>query len=92
MMPAPRKSRLYDTAKDSATPTLNDVPVSVDFPRLLVDLSLSRRTGNRLLAAGLLPPPDLMVGNKRIWLRSTIETWLRSKPRLPGRGGKGGLK
>jgi excisionase family DNA binding protein len=52
-------------------------------------VGLGEKTMRRLLAANLLPPADLIVGgNQRRWTRQTVEAWLRTKPRLPGRGGK----
>jgi hypothetical protein len=54
-------------------------------------LGLSCRTMTRLLAANLLPAPDLTIGkNQRRWTQRTVEAWLRTRPRFPGRGRKRG--
>jgi hypothetical protein len=54
-------------------------------------VGLSEKTMRRLLAANLLPGADLIVGgSQRRWTRRTVEAWLRTRPRLPGRGGKRG--
>ena len=53
-------------------------------------LDISTRSLDRAIAAGLLPTPDLTVGSSPRWSPSTIERWLRSHPRLPGRGKRGG--
>jgi hypothetical protein len=50
-------------------------------------LRFSTRTLNRLMAAGSLPPPDLVIGKSPRWSPRTVEKWLRSRPRLPGRKG-----
>jgi hypothetical protein len=38
---------------------------------------------------GLTPAPDLILGNQPRFSSSTIERWLRTHPRLPGRGKRG---
>ena len=50
-------------------------------------LGLSVRSLDRANAMGLLPCPDLVCGRSPRWSPSTIERWLRTKPRLPGRKG-----
>jgi hypothetical protein len=88
MMPAPRKPCLYDTAKDSTASSPTDVSdTCFYFDGLAAFLNLSRRTLSRLVAGGLLPPADLTLKgrNQRRWMRTTIETWLKSRPKLPGR-------
>ena len=50
-------------------------------------LGLSVRSLDRANAMGLLPCPDLVCGRSARWSPSTIERWLRTKPRLPGRKG-----
>lgn len=56
-----------------------------DKARLARFLGLSVRSLDRANAAGLLPCPDLICGRSPRWSPSTIERWLRTKPRLPGR-------
>jgi hypothetical protein len=46
----------------------------------------SIRSIDRAAAMGLLPPPDLMLGRSPRWSPETVERWLKSRPRLPGRG------
>ena len=53
-------------------------------------LQISIRSIDRARALGLLPAPDLTVSNRPRWSPSTIQRWLRTKPRLPGRGGHHG--
>jgi hypothetical protein len=50
-------------------------------------LGLSVRSLDRANALGLLPRPDLVVGRSPRWSPDTIERWLRTRPRLPGRKG-----
>ena len=53
-------------------------------------LGLSVRSLDRANAMGLLPAPDLVVGRSPRWSPQTIERWLKTRPRLPGRGGRHG--
>jgi hypothetical protein len=50
-------------------------------------LGISIRSWTRAAAMGLTPAPDLVMGRSPRWSPSTIQRWLRSKPRLPGRVG-----
>jgi hypothetical protein len=50
-------------------------------------LETSVRTLDRAAALGLLPAPDLVLGRSPRWSPTTIERWLRNRPRLPGRKG-----
>jgi hypothetical protein len=52
-------------------------------------LAISVRSLDRANAMGLLPPPDLMISRSPRWSPSTVEKFLRTRPRLPGRA-KGG--
>ncbi len=61
--------------------------VCYDKARLARFLGLSVRSLDRANAAGLLPCPDLVCGRSARWSPSTIQRWLRTKPRLPGRKG-----
>jgi hypothetical protein len=56
-----------------------------DLAKLLVK---SRRTIDRLEAGGLLPPPDIVVNRSAMWLRDTIDRFLRSRPSLKLRVGR----
>jgi hypothetical protein len=49
-------------------------------------LGISLRSWTRA-ALGLTPAPDLVVGRSPRWSPCTVERWLRSKPRFPGRKG-----
>jgi hypothetical protein len=49
-------------------------------------LGLSVRSVDRANALGLLPAPDLVVRRSPRWSPETISRWLRTRPRLPGRG------
>jgi hypothetical protein len=50
-------------------------------------LTVSIRTLDRAAAMGLLPCPDMVVGRSPRWSLQTIERWLKTRPKLPGRGG-----
>jgi hypothetical protein len=49
-------------------------------------LHLSTRTLDRSRAFGLVPEPDLVVGRSPRWSPETIARWLKTRPKLPGRG------
>jgi hypothetical protein len=49
-------------------------------------LGLSVRSLDRANALGLLPRPDVVCGRSPRWSPSTVEKWLRTRPKLPGRG------
>jgi hypothetical protein len=60
-----------------------------DKTRLAAYLGISVRTWDRATAAGETPPPDLLVGGRSArWSPETIGRWLKTRPRLPGRGGR----
>ncbi len=73
----------------SLTPQTDEAVVTRCFTKqtLARYLGLSVRSLDRANALGLLPCPDLIVGRSPRWSPQTIERWLRSKPRLPGRKG-----
>jgi len=51
-------------------------------------LHISTRSLDRAIAAGVIPAPDLTVGRSPRWSEQTIAAFLKTKPRLPGRGGR----
>jgi len=63
------------------------VAVCLDKNRLARFLGISVRTLDRANAMGLLPCPDLTVGRSPRWSPQTIQRWLKTRPRLPGRKG-----
>ena len=69
--------------------TTDEAAVAVCFTtRTLCEwLGISVRSWTRAAAMGLTPAPDLVVGRSPRWSPSTIQRWLRTKPRLPGRKG-----
>jgi hypothetical protein len=73
----------------SKVPTADETVVAACFDKsgLARYLGLSVRSLDRANAAGLLPAPDLVVGRSPRWSPQTVATWLRSRPRLPGRKG-----
>jgi hypothetical protein len=82
------------TARIPARPSItmtDEQAVAVCFTKksLCEWLSISTRSWDRLAAQGMVPAPDLVVGSSARWSRDTITRWLRSKPRLPGRGKRG---
>jgi hypothetical protein len=62
-----------------------------DKRRLAHYLGLSIRSLDRAAAMGLLPAPDLVVGRSPRWSPETITRWLKTRPRLQGRGGRRAL-
>jgi hypothetical protein len=81
-----------DRSADSARVGDTDARLPVGFAQKAVckGLSLSVRTWTRARAQGLTPPPDPYVGKSPRWLATTIERGLKTRPKLPGRGRKGG--
>jgi len=84
-------------AASPAAPTTYDAPPSAPdsdeappryFTKTTVcrHIAISVRTWDRATAMGLTPEPDLMVSRSPRWSPETIARWLRTKPRLPGRG------
>jgi hypothetical protein len=78
--------------------TLADVPSESDSDEAAVRacfttrtlcqwLGISIRSWTRAAALGLTPAPDLVVGRSPRWSPSTIKRWLKTHPKLPGRGG-----
>jgi hypothetical protein len=53
-------------------------------------LSISLRTFDRLAAQGLLPQACFYVSGRARWRPSVVEKWLRTRPKLSGRGRKEG--
>jgi hypothetical protein len=79
-----------DPSNGSASPSRDQMSLACfDKAGLAEFLSLSYRSLDRCAAAGLLPTPDLTIGRSPRWTYETILKWLRTKPRLPGRGRKG---
>jgi len=68
---------------------VHETDLAVYFTRrtLCQRLQISERSWSRAAALGLTPEPDIQIGPSARWSRSTIERWLRTKPRLPGRKG-----
>jgi hypothetical protein len=64
-------------------------PMCFDKRSLARYLDISVRSWDRATAMSLTPAPDLVVGNRSRWTPQTIEKWLRTHPRLPGRRGGG---
>jgi hypothetical protein len=89
----PARSQVADVGSDDpGSVSLTDLPLpEVCFTKKSICewLQISTRTWDRLAAAGLTPPPDLVVGKSARWSPLTVAKWLRSKPRLPGRKGGG---
>lgn len=57
-------------------PTVTVEPLAVGIQQLAAMLSLSRRTIERERSAGRFPPPDKIIGNRPLWLISTIRRWI----------------
>jgi len=89
--PAPVSSR--DPATTSADPpsdVMTDGPPAkcMGKSELARYLGISVRTLDRATAERLTPPPDLVVGRSPRWSPETVTRWLKTRPRLPGRGGR----
>jgi predicted DNA-binding transcriptional regulator AlpA len=61
------------TLRDPVTPTIEPLLSLDDFAGIV---RASRRTVERLRAAGELPKPDLHVGKMPRWRPETIRLWL----------------
>lgn len=78
----------YTSAKSNPVQITGEAPARCFSKSTLARfLGLSVRSLDRAKAMGVMPPPDLVVGRSPRWSPETIQRWLRSKPRLPGRGG-----
>jgi hypothetical protein len=90
-VPAPSPDH-PDRPADSARAATSDARLPLGLPKKDVCrwLSISTKTWDRSAAQGLTPAPDYHVGKSPRWLATTIERWLKTRPKLPGRGGKGG--
>jgi hypothetical protein len=81
-----------ESADDASVPMTDEAAVARCYTKrtLCEWLEISIRTWDRAAAMGLTPAPDLIVGRSPRYSPSTIERWLRSHPRLPGRRKGGG--
>ncbi len=87
--PAPSPAPAITSTEASSVHETDLAAVAVCFTwkTLAEHLNTSVRTLTRANAMGLLPCPDLVCGRSPRWSPSSIERWLRTKPRLPGRKG-----
>ena len=46
---------------------------------VVTTLGISPRTFERLLAAGILPGPDLRIGRLTLWRPSTVAAWIEAE-------------
>jgi hypothetical protein len=90
--PAPSPDPATTSPTQSTVQVTDEQAVAVCFDkkRLARFLGISVRSLDRANAMGLLPSPDLVVGPSPRWSPETISRWLRTRPKLPGRGRKGG--
>jgi hypothetical protein len=90
--PAVTHDPAITSAEAIPAPTTDEAAVAVcyDNARLARYLGVSVRSLDRANAAGLLPCPDLVCGRSPRWSPSTIAKWLKTRPKLPGRGGHHG--
>lgn len=86
---APSPAPAVTSGEASPVDETDEAALAVCFDKqgLARFLGLSVRSLDRANAMGLLPCPDLVCGRSPRWSPSTIEKWLRTKPRLPGRKG-----
>lgn len=100
----PRKDRGQDILDPTTNPSQNDTseePHSVhqadhvparyflhNKAQFSTRLGISIRSLDRAIAAGVIPAPDLTVGRSPRWSEKTIEKFLATRPKLPGRGGR----
>jgi hypothetical protein len=77
----------------SATPSTDtvtdDALACITKRKLAALLMISVRSLDRAIAEGVVPEPDLWIGPSPRWTGRTISRWLRTRPKLPGRGRKG---
>ena len=52
-------------------------------------IQIAAKVTQRAIASGALPEPDAWFGRSPRWLRLSIERWLKTRPKLPGRKGGG---
>ncbi len=86
--PAPSPNGTAHSAEVCSVPQTE--PVFFTKKTLCRLIQISERSWSRAAAAGLTPPPDLVVGREARWSPDTIKKWLRTHPKLPGRGGRRG--
>ena len=86
----PAASPEASTLSINSNPAHEAVAVCFDKAGLARFLGLSVRSLDRANAMGLLPCPDLVCGRSPRWSPSTIAKWLKTRPKLPGRGGHHG--
>jgi hypothetical protein len=80
-----------DASGDLASDKASEDPMSRCFTKRSFSafMQWSERTTDRLIASGAMPRPDCWINDRPRWLPSTIERWLKSKPKLRGRGRHG---
>lgn len=78
------------TAPSPVQPTQEPLARCLGKAELARYLGISVRSLDRAIAAGLLPRPDLTIGRSLRWSPETIHRFLKTRPRLPGRGGRHG--
>ncbi len=89
--PAPSPNGTAHSAEICSVPQTDETAaaVCVDKKGLARFLGFSVRSLDRAAAMGLLPRPDLTIGKSPRWSPDTIKKWLRTRPKLPGRGRRG---
>jgi hypothetical protein len=76
-----------DRSATPSTDTVTDDALACLTKRKLAELLLiSVRSLDRAIAEGVVPQPDLWIGPSPRWTGCTISRWLRTRPKLPGRG------
>ena len=66
---------LSTTARRPRTPPIMRLASRLD--EVASSVGISRRTLERLRAAGKFPRPDLKVGKLPLWSRETLATWMK---------------
>jgi hypothetical protein len=77
-----------NTATSAELPSEHASDACFDKASLARFLDISYRSLDRAWAARALPEPDFWFGRSPRWLPESIRRWLKTRPRLPGRGGR----
>jgi predicted DNA-binding transcriptional regulator AlpA len=79
-------------ATSALSPSVSKSDGGLDKAGVAGFLGISIRSWDRAQAEKVTPQPDLWCGRSPRWLRSTITTWLKTRPKLPSRGGRRGRR
>jgi hypothetical protein len=87
---APSPDPATTSPAPSTVQVTDDALACLTKRKLAALLMISVRSLDRSIAEGVIPSPDLWIGPSPRWTERTISRWLKTRPKLPGRGRKGG--